>query len=336
MFDDNDIIDEYNLFVDFDDYDNLDFKMNSIEKRTNYNSSNSYHVIGLSYDYHVGIDRNIINDNLYLQLSECDFLGILKSVDHNDKNKYKYKGTILFNLDDNNKRCINKIKSIYDKCCNFVLDSEVRLGLKYFDKEYIKNGSIFRNPIKYMTNRCTGEIIENKKPYMMLKMPDYGINKTKFLYQDMNDIDSITGYPKLKPVEWNYIEKLRLKIIPLVKFESLNIQNGSVSLRCLLHSVIILNFHNPQTNFRQSITSNRLYKNNQNQAKNVTNKILILREEIDKENKELILNDRSGTQDIEYPLTTQSLSDFMMDGNLQTPRNTSSQIPNFMTIPKYN
>lgn len=182
-----------------------------------------YTNVRLQYEY-----TDEICTDLFMHLPVCKSTGILTNA-----NTSKSSIIITFNQTNNSKICIKKINDLYDLCYD-----------KFSDHEDISR--TFKSPLQRKRQNVT----------MRLKVDKF----SKFLYPDMTDIDPSTSCPILKLLSWDQLKPNdKLKIIPLVKFECINI-DSKVHLQCILESAIIID--NKKDEYRQTVAFNHFYKNN--------------------------------------------------------------------------
>lgn len=257
-------MDEDTVFVDYKDFDGSRLKLGNVEQRRISYNGEKYMIAPIYYDY--GTSEDHLTSNLYLQLPPCKLKGIRNFNDNIENNKFI--STLFFNISDESTKCIETIKIIYEMCCDFVYKHRVQFGLYDFDAENPR--STFKSPIIYERDRLTGEIIQYKNPMMNIKVIPDGYEESQFLYQDINDIDPISGFPNLKPIKWSYLRNSDIKVIPLVKFESINV-NCRATIRCVLTSAIILDYKDKNIrNYRQIPTANIIYNYHPNIANKIT------------------------------------------------------------------
>lgn len=262
-------MDDEELFVDYKDFDISKIKFENIEERTASHSSNKYKVIPIQYNYGPSEDLHLTS-NLYLQLPPCK-LKYIRKYNSEQQTDRKFVANLYFNISEESSNCIENINTIYKKCCNFLYKDRHEVGISYFNAEIPE--PIFKNPIQYERNKLTADILQYKKPWMIIKVIPDGNEQSQFLYQDMNDIDLTTGLPNLKEIKWSCLMGSSLTVIPLIKFESINV-NHKIVIRCVLTSAIVLDYTDKNIKkYRQMSTAANIYKYNPKIATKITSTI---------------------------------------------------------------
>ena len=257
---------EDEVFVSHSDFDISRFKLEQPKARTSKNNT-KYHTMPIQYNY--GTDDNPLYTDLYFQLPSCTLMGIKKY--NTDIANHKFITILSFDLSDETTKCIKKIDLIHKTCCDFLHKNKTSVGFFDFDNE--RPGLQFGKPVCFVRDKLTGDIIKDKKPWMIVNVirSEQEYEKSEFLYQDMDDIDPISGYPNLKSINLLYLMESIMKVIPLIKFESINVQNNRAVIRCVLVSAIVLDYKDKNIKkYRQISTSNKIYDSNPIIANKIT------------------------------------------------------------------
>lgn len=319
-----------NAYISYKDFKVENLSGNSVETKNIPNQTGTYNVIPLSYKY-----PNNITTDLYMEFPMCRSRGVVKKVEENKntgKTRVTYSCMVKFSISDKEHiECIEKIKELHKGAAKIVAQHKGRLGMYDFDPE--RPGGLFKNPVYFPRDKATGNIIKGRDPSMWLKMITIQTEKTLFTKPFMNAKGDIVG----EPIDWELLENVEMKFIPLIKFEKIYNGGGKASLQCKLASAIVLEVHKAGTITRQLKTISSLLKNNPSMISTIEDQLSQL--QMDKQD-ELLSNSDEKSKEMpngtsENKQVDSSLNDFLSGApNLNNPRNSPNTYNNIPQLPK--
>lgn len=231
----------------------------------------SYHDIKIHYNY--GTPERPIIDECYIDFPVVKATGIRVKEEEKDGKNGKYTKKVnsmmfIFDLSDEKnlaetESCLAKLGELHSGACHTV--SRYKGKLKKFDFNPESPGESFKSPVYYHRNTETGEIIKGKNPSMWVTLKDYRTNRT--LFTDLNG----------NKIEWDLLQDVELDLVPLVHVEKIFV-GTKMSLKCFLHSAIVLRIVPINSESKQKSTMERLkQKYGDNIQSSVENQLANLR-----------------------------------------------------------
>lgn len=298
-----------NQFVTYDQFDGNMLKAiapstNSFELK---GSTITYHDIKFLYNY--GTHEKPIVTGCYFELPEIEATGIkLRQEDAVNKKgesyvKKSYSMMFRYNLQNPEiTLCLTKIRELYMSVAKIVGQYKGKVGLPHFDFE--RPFGTITDPIYYMRDEGTGEVVEGTNPTQWVQLLNYATNKSVFTDLEGNSID------------WSLLQDVELKLVPLLHVQMIRIGTHK-TIKFSLVSAIVTHIQAANSSTRQNSTLERLRQKNSALTEQVASQLAQLRmdrqDSLDTPTTATLPSDTGTMESIESPPENQKnqLDDFL-------------------------
>lgn len=147
---------------------------------------------------------------------------------------------------------IDTINEIHKGLAQILFKYKGKVGLSTLKKDD-PHSTGFKNPINYPLDKQTGERLEGKPPALYLKLlsKGSGLKEQKTVFMGVNG----------KEISWDLLKGVKIRFIPLIRFEKIYIGGGRASLQMKVVSAIVTAMESQSAIGLQMSTLKRLEQN---------------------------------------------------------------------------
>ncbi len=233
------------------------------EEKTIQNTTNKYYEIPLKYNYGT-VEKPMINE-FFIEGPELSSPGGVANYPQNGKDSWGIMAVLPVSKDQIIKEFADCIAKVYVTAGIHLSKVQGKVGIPEFDVER-PSATGFKNPVYYSRDKTTGKIIQGRDPSLFIKLINFGKGafQTKTLFTQI-DVE--------KSIDWELVQSVEMKFIPLLHVEKIYIGGGKASLQMKMKSAIVTSVRPINSSSSQTKTAKKLIEEN-------PNKELTLKEQI--------------------------------------------------------